>query len=1083
MTTREGMVATGGFVWRTPLLPVDDFLDWGAGLAAADAYERDAPGEELEAALAADRALLRDRLATAVERPEVREAITVGSPGLEAVIDVWLGQPTSRRGRNIERTLVRYLTRMATRPTPFGLFAGVATGRCGERTALHLAAREGYRRHSQIDTDVLLALAEHVARDPEVRPHVRLRPNDSSYRVAGQVRFVQAHQDGARRAYRLATLPDHPAVQRLLERAEHGAGVAELVHALVEDGYDGEVARRTVDRLVERQLLVADLGVGVTGTNSARAFVDDLRRFARTRTAAEHLAEADDLLAELDASGLGAPPETYRAVAKTLRALPGVQTPDDPFHVVLVKPSTDACLGPRVLDAARRAVKVLQAQARPVEEGALGAFREAFVARYDTREIPLVEALDGEAGVGYSRSAHPTPLLRGVMFPPPPATTRFTPRDALLLEWVGRTLERGGQDLHLDDRDLDALRSAGESDPLPRALAVVGTLLAPDAEAVDRGAFRLLVDGAAGPSGARLLGRFCHADRALHRIVADHLRAEEAADPDAIHAEIVHLPPGREGNVVLRPVLRDTEIPYLGRSGAPADAQLPVTDLLVSVRGARVVLRSRRHGRRVEPRLTSAHNTRRRSVPMYRFLADLQQQGLASELAWTWGPLASLPFLPRVTSRELVLAPATWRITPDELTEVHDLADAQRFAAVRDWCARRRLPDRVRAVQYDHRLVVDLRNPLSIDSLLHLARQHAAEDQPLIVQETFLDDADLVARGPEGRFTHEVVVPLVLEGPPPGPASTAADPGGSVPRTLPDAPVVASRFAPGSSWLHAKLFTGPSGVDELLTGVVAPLRDRLRAAAGLDGWFFLRFGDPDWHLRLRLHGAPDRLATAALPALQQALEPFLDDGRVHRLQLDTYDRELHALGGPAAIRDVERLFEADSDMVLEVLGALPRGDGGLDARWRLALLGMHRALLDLELDPDARRSLLTTLRDGYAREHRVDVATRREMGRRFREERKGIEALLSAQTDPPDGLAAGVAAYARRSEGWAEPINRLRQLDAQGRLTVSWDQLAERVLHLHANRLLRFAHRRQECLLYDLLARLYDAEAARARSS
>jgi lantibiotic biosynthesis protein len=55
-------------------------------------------------------------------------------------------------------------------------------------------------------------------------------------------------------------------------------------------------------------------------------------------------------------------------------------------------------------------------------------------------------------------------------------------------------------------------------------------------------------------------------------------------------------------------VLREREIVYLGRSGAPADHQLPLTDLLVSVRDGRVVLRSRSLGREVVPRLTNAHN-------------------------------------------------------------------------------------------------------------------------------------------------------------------------------------------------------------------------------------------------------------------------------------------------------------------------------------------------------------------------------------------------------------------------------------------------------------------------------------------
>ena len=38
------------------------------------------------------------------------------------------------------------------------------------------------------------------------------------------------------------------------------------------------------------------------------------------------------------------------------------------------------------------------------------------------------------------------------------------------------------------------------------------------------------------------------------------------------------------GNVLYRPVLREYEIPYLGRFGAPPEQQLPLSDLLVGVR-------------------------------------------------------------------------------------------------------------------------------------------------------------------------------------------------------------------------------------------------------------------------------------------------------------------------------------------------------------------------------------------------------------------------------------------------------------------------------------------------------------------
>src|SRR5262249_30605268 len=156
---------------------------------------------------------------------------------------------------------------------------------------------------------------------------------------------------------------------------------------------------------------------------------------------------------------------------------------------------------------------------------------------------------------------------------------------------------------------------------------------------------------------------FCHADPELLANVSAHLREEEALDPQAIFAEVVHLPEGRLGNILRRPVLRRCEISYLGRSGAPADQQLPVADLTLRLAGDRFVLRSRRLGRRIVPRLTSAHNFAWRSLNLYRFLCLLQSQGRLPGSTWDWGALAALPFLPRVTHGRLVFARATWHVT------------------------------------------------------------------------------------------------------------------------------------------------------------------------------------------------------------------------------------------------------------------------------------------------------------------------------------------------------------------------------------------------------------------------------------
>src|SRR5262249_57327315 len=115
---------------------------------------------------------------------------------------------------------------------------------------------------------------------------------------------------------------------------------------------------------------------------------------------------------------------------------------------------------------------------------------------------------------------------------------------------------------------------------------------------------------------------------------------------------------------------------------------------------------------------------------------------------------------------------------------------------------------------------------------------------------------------------------------------------------------------------------GGWGVEEGVGQVVGRGVARGSAAGDIDGWFFIRYGEPEWHLRLRLHGRPERLHAQVLPVLQAAAAPLLGDGRLWRLQLDTYQREIERYGGPEGMLLAERLFHADSAAVLAIVELL-----------------------------------------------------------------------------------------------------------------------------------------------------------------
>ncbi|HVG17755.1 MAG TPA: thiopeptide-type bacteriocin biosynthesis protein, partial [Blastocatellia bacterium] len=183
----------------------------------------------------------------------------------------------------------------------------------------------------------------------------------------------------------------------------------------------------------------------------------------------------------------------------------------------------------------------------------------------------------------------------------------------------------------------------------------------------------------------------------------------------------------------------------------------------------------------------------------------------------------------------------------------------------------------------------------------------------------------------------------------------------------------------------------------MLREVVGPVTREVLASGAADSWFFIRYGDPQWHLRVRFHGAPRRLVAEVLPALEAAMAPLLRDGRLWRMQLDTYDREIERYGGPAGIGLCERLFHADSEAVLSVVDML-EGDEGADARWRLALVGTDRLLADLGLTEAEKIVLLARLRDSFQREigggQAPGKGLRVQLDQKFRAERRSLETLL-----------------------------------------------------------------------------------------
>ena len=1088
---REDVTSADFFLLRTPALPADEFLRWTSGVRTAQFVNATTDQHKLENAWNEDVRMLRDRLRQLVDRREVYHALFIASPSLHLGIDRWKKDPDSKEGIQAERALVRYFTRMCSRATPFGLFSGCSIGRisrcASDHPALQLKDRQFYKTTTRLDFDYHFALTDALNHDQEILKELRFSPNTSLHEAGGGWHYVEATPNGlgSSRTHDLVRIEPNVYVEAVLARAASGKTTfSELVDAvLVHDDPDisRDDAEAFVQELIETNVLVSSLSPLVTSDSPFDELIDQLQTLSSGRQTASVLSQVKDHLTFLDSAGNSLETDKYRGIMPLHDQLPAKYESSWLYQVDMTKPSELALLTPLVVDALVEAVEILSRLHERREAEPLTSFRNAFIERYDRALVPLLDALNEDVGIGFGPAGiNGSTALNGLMIqgePPSENPLRFTKVHNFLLDKIMSCLQAGTNEVRLQIADIPDFRDAPVR--LPSTFSMSVELIASSQAALQAGDFEVLVNGTGGPCGAKSMTRFCHAEPQLTEHLRQYYCAEQESEPEGILAEIVHLPEGRFGNVICRPVLREHEIVFLGRSGAPEQCQILASDLLVTVDwNNEVCLYSRTLGKRVIPRLASAHMFYPViKSPVYSFLALLQSQHGATSPSFSWGLLAAQRFLPRVTVGRIIIATARWLLSRVEIDTLLRLSRVQSFVAAQELRERRGLP---RFVEYketgDNILLVDFDNPLSVDAFIHILRRKEGD---AVLREAYPGPEQLCATSEEGRFWHELDIPMLYR---PTKAPVRRPTRKIVPATDVGPYSIARSSVPGSEWLFFKVYGGWAALDKIISSHIYPTVHYSSASEYVSQWFFIRYSDPQPHLRLRFRGDPARLHSELMPLLSQSLRPFIESGILWKFQVDTYIREIERYGGEKGTCLSEEIFHADSEAVVELINSLPL-ENELDSRWRLALLGTSLLLSDFDLNESERLELLRDLRSSYDRKFNVGPRERKTLGERYRENRAWADAIRNNHAPKAweDVWESATKLFGRRSLRIRKVCAELRDLEISGELLASIPELTRSYMHMHINRMMRTRPNEHELVIYDFLYRLHDGPTTRSR--
>ncbi|WP_078624435.1 lantibiotic dehydratase [Streptomyces monomycini] len=823
------------------------------------------------------------------------EAISAASPALcQRVCEILDGTVAdARRTRRTVRSVAAYLLRWNHRPTPFGVFAGVAPARPAATASVRWG--EGYRTVLRPDSGWLSDLITQLEGSTALLARLTVQTNNTG-RSRGKRYVVDGMPTGARAPHsapvELSIRLTQP-VAAVLTAAVSPIPYSVLLHRLADQFPTARPDQLTglVNDLLSKHVLISSLWPPMTSLDTLSYVCGQLDQADAASIPdiaglAARLAAIHDQIEHPTGPAPWAPDSS---LVRSMQALSSVAPVP-----LLVDTALDCSpdIPEALLSEAAEAAQVMH-QLTPYPYGypQWRAYHQRFLDRYGTQSIVPVAELVADSGLGLPAGFLGCERTR--------TPHQATDRDTKVLRMLQEVMLDDGRELALTRATIADL-TADHAEPLlpvPRAEIAV-EIHAPTMAAVQRGDYRLLVTGAPRP-GSSMLGRFAHLlPPPAQAALAD---SYATATPGAIPAQMSFTPRRcRNENVCRTARLLPHAIP-LGQHQAPGPDDIPLNDLAVTADARRFYLVRMSTGQHIEPRVLHALEASVQTPPLARFLAEINTALSPAYKAFTFGVAATLPYLPRVRYKRTILAPARWLLSAEELpARSAPMSDWDK--ALDKWRLRLRVPDHVALVENDQHL------PIDFDQQVHRALLRACLNRTRLAE--LREGTTPRDRAWIGR-PHQLLIPL---------ANTAPT------STLPPLPKVSAtgrQTTEPPTILYARLFAHPQRYDELLISHLPELLDRF---AGLSRWWFRRHRDAtrpdaDQHLALFLQlPTPDDYGPAAQRVRDWA-ETLHHRRLAARLEMPTFQPHTGCYGDGPTLMAAHAVFAADSAACLTQIRA------------------------------------------------------------------------------------------------------------------------------------------------------------------
>ena len=936
--------------------------------------------------------------------------------------------------KKVKFSLQKYFNRMCYRPTPFGMFSAFTSlDWCKSEDIKSCILLGEDRLYVNPDFQLLIDVAREIE-TLDIIDNLKYYSNSSIYSIKNERRYLTHNYDlkEERMLFLISSYKSDRLLNKIIVFCKNGKTKAQLTNWLNElIGFDDEI-KDYINDLINAGLLISELNPNMSGKRFFERITDIISESStrvqlfdsilKYKYIIDNIKHGNDL--------------NINSLTKSSEFINYGRALKSKFYVGYEK-KTSSLLNIKYQQYIKEGLNCLDKLTPDTKLKSLTNFKNRFTARFENQEIPLLLALDREAGVGYEgleSNLISSGLLNGIHLDIQSNNLNFswTPIHEFFLSKLSKTKE--DQAIIISDKDLEKLERKSES-KMPPSISVIFRIY-------DN---KIWIEQAGGCSATALLGRFTQFNGdVLAKSQAIDLQEREL-NKDVIFAEISCFNDEHSANINSNAGVRQYEIPIGVHSTLNRSNIISLSDIMVSVINDQIIIRSKKLNKIIIPRLSSAYNYTRSDLSIYRFLCDLQYQGLKSNYSIDLKSLLpGLNFYPRVEYKNCILFPATWVLNADEITELKK--EFENTADKNISYKNLRLKKNFALTEGDNQLYFDRDDHKSVQMFMQVISNKSS----IILQELFLDPAESVRNIDNqpvcGQFITSVISnnvtysPMSME-----PLSMKKNKTKRI-------------YLPGDEWLYFKLYSHPSVSNNILLKDISKIINGLRKQNILKCWYFIRYIDTDNHLRVRILINRNNTVNV-IQYFEKSIRSGFEKGSISNLLLDTYKREIERYGA-YTIEYAERMFEASSDLVVNFLRKNPRTQSGY-SELHLALLTTN-TILEVFLKSSIEYiDLLNLIHQSMKHEFEDSKSVKIQLDNKYREH--------SAFINNMDANKNNIIIIAGKKEfsNYVKALNLLK-IQTNGFSNEKLNKLVADLLHMHLNRIFTENHK-QEFIIYYLL--------------